>query len=212
MPSRFGVVLKVLNFGALGFEFLRRVEGDVGLVGSQQLVHIFLIYFASFALAIGTFVAAKAHALVEFYAEPTETFQDIFFGPRHKSIAVGVFNAKNEFAAVLTREQIVVERRAHAANVERAGGTGRKTHPHFSFCHFVLYIGVFLCAKIGKVARTTKENALSQPKTPPFCSFPPPFGQSTTNFFYLRTENICHLSPFTFHLKRCVPQRPTFPS
>ena len=126
------VVLEVLNLGTLSLKLFRRVESDVSLVGSQQLLYIFLIYAAALALSVRTMFAAEAHALVELDAEPAERFDDILLSARYETVGVGVLDAEYEVAAVLASEEIVVQCCAHATDVQCSCWTWCETHPHFS--------------------------------------------------------------------------------
>ena len=115
--ARLGVVLEVLYLLALLVELLGGVEGNVGLVGIKQLLDILLVDVATLALAVGTLVATEGHALVELDAEPAERLDDVLLGAGHEAVAVGVFNTEDEVAAMLTGKEIVVQGRAHTANM-----------------------------------------------------------------------------------------------
>ena len=111
------VVLEVFYFFAFSFQFLGCVEGDVSFSFRKQLVNVFLIYMSAFALSVWAVFSAYAYAFVEFYSEPFKRFGDIFFSSRHESVGVGIFDAEDEFASVLSGEEIVIECGAHAAYV-----------------------------------------------------------------------------------------------
>ena len=76
--------------------------------------------------------AAEAHALVELDAEPAERLDDVLFGTRYEAVGVGVLDAEDEVAAVLTCEEIVVQCCTDATDVQRARRTWCEAHPHFS--------------------------------------------------------------------------------
>ena len=80
-------------------------------------------------------VASEGNTFVEWYTEPAKRLNDIFFSAGHKAVGVGVFYSEYKFAAVLTGEKIIVKGGTHAADMQCAGGAGRKTHSYFSFCH-----------------------------------------------------------------------------
>ena len=42
---------------------------------------------------------------------------------------------ENKIAVMLTGEEIIEQSGAHSANMQSPSGTGRKTHPNFSFYH-----------------------------------------------------------------------------
>ena len=147
LHARLSVVLEVWCLFALLGQFLRCVEGDVGLFLRQQLVYVFLVNLAAFALPVGAVLSAEAHALVEVDAQPSETLDDVFLGPRHEARGVRILDAKHHFAAMLASEEIVVECCAHAADVERPCGARCEAYAYFSFCH-ILRSFVLLGAKI----------------------------------------------------------------
>src|SRR5207249_9836204 len=69
-------------------------------------------------------------SLVRVEMEPGEGVEDRLdrFGGR--AFRIGVLDAKDEASAVVSREEVVEERRAGAADVEVAGGTRREARPH----------------------------------------------------------------------------------
>ena len=72
-------------------------------------------------------------SLVDAYPAPGERVEDIFLRSRHEPLRIGVFDAEDEVSAVLTGEQVVVQRRTDAAHVQRARRTGRESYSDFSF-------------------------------------------------------------------------------
>ena len=96
-----GVVLEVCNLVALCFQLLWSVECDVGVARLEELVDVFAIDIATFALAVRAIVATIRHTFVEFDAEPFECLDDILFGTRHEAVRVGVFDTENHIATVL---------------------------------------------------------------------------------------------------------------
>src|SRR5205814_6938211 len=48
---------------------------------------------------------------------------------RHETLLIGVLDAQDELSALLTREEVVVEDRAHASDVQLTGGGRRETQP-----------------------------------------------------------------------------------
>ena len=137
--SRAGVILEIVDLLAFGLQFLRSVERYVCLAGVKELTDILLVDVAALALAIGTAVAAETDTFVKTDAEPAERLYDVFFGSGHKAVGVCIFDAENQFAAVLTGEEVVVEGGTHTADMQCPGGAGRETHPDFSFGHYLNY-------------------------------------------------------------------------
>ena len=129
MRRRFGGLQTLAH----GLQLLRRVEGVIGLARVQQPLDVHPVEVAAFRLPVGTLVAAYAHTLVERQAEPLERLYDIGFRARHKAVGVGVFDAQQKIAAMLLGEQVIEQSRAYPAYMQGAGGTRRKTYPHFSF-------------------------------------------------------------------------------
>ena len=113
---------------ALRIQFFCCIKGIVSLTLVQKQLGILGIYCLAFALAIRAFVAAESHPFVKVDAEPAEGLDDVFLCTGHKAIGVGVFDAENEFAAVLAGKEVVIECCAHSTDVERAGGRGCETH------------------------------------------------------------------------------------
>ena len=111
------IILEVGCGFASRIEVFGRVESDVSLVLSKELIYVFLVDFSTFTLTVGTFVATEAHAFIELDAEPFERFNDIVLSSWHKTRGVGVFDAEHEVATMLASEKIVVERGANAADV-----------------------------------------------------------------------------------------------
>ena len=72
LTASMAVVLEVLDLGTLRLQFLWGIEGDICLIGIQQLLHIFLIDITTLTLTVRTFVTTEAHALVELDAQPLE--------------------------------------------------------------------------------------------------------------------------------------------
>ena len=107
-----------LVFLALGFQRFGLVEGVVGPAVAYQLVGILAVHGLAVALAVGAVGAADMHAFVKLYAQPVEGLDDVLFGTRHEACLVGVLDAQYHLAAVLAREEVVVEGCAHAPDVQ----------------------------------------------------------------------------------------------
>ena len=120
--TSFGIVLEIGDFLALGIELLGCVEGDVGLAVVEQLLDILAIDVATLALLVGAVITTLMHSLVNAYAKPLQGLVDIVLGARHEAVAVGVLDAQNHCAAILTSKEVVVECSSHAANVQRSSG------------------------------------------------------------------------------------------
>jgi hypothetical protein len=108
LEARARVVLKIRYLIALGLEFFRGIEGNVGFAGIEELLDILLVNLATLALAVGAFVATERDAFIELYAEPTEGFEDVLLGTRDETVGIGILDAEDELATMLTSEKIIV--------------------------------------------------------------------------------------------------------
>ena len=118
---------------AQGVELLGRIEGVVGPPGLHELQGILEIDLAALALAIGGMGPTDADALVDLDSAPAERFHDVLLGAGYETLGIGVFDAQDHRAAVLACEEVVIQCRADAADVQRPGGAGCETHPNGSF-------------------------------------------------------------------------------
>ena len=130
------IVLEIGQLGSLGGKLLRSVKRKVCGAVVKQNVYILLINIAAFRLAVGAVLAANAYTFVKIYTEPAKTLDDVFFSPGHKASGVGILNAENHFAAVLTGKEIVIERCAYAADMQRPSRAGGKAYSYFSCFHW----------------------------------------------------------------------------
>ena len=128
-----------LGFVAQGVELLGRVEGVVGPARLDELQSVLEVDLAPLALAVGGVGAADTDAFVDLDAAPAERLQDILLGSGDEALRVGILDAEDHRAPVLPGEEVVVEGRADAANVQRSGGAGCEAHPNGSF-HIVFRI------------------------------------------------------------------------
>ena len=77
--------------------------------------------------------ASFADSFVNGDTAPFERFHDVSFCARHETVRVGVFDAQDEITASLAGEKVVVQRRAYAAHMQRAGGTRGEADSYFAF-------------------------------------------------------------------------------
>ena len=111
------VILEILDFSTLGFQLLWGIKGNIGLIGIEQLLHIFLIDIATLTLAIGTFVATEGDTLVELNAQPLERLDDIFLGTRHETVRIGVLDTENEVTAMLLGKEVIIQGGTHTTDM-----------------------------------------------------------------------------------------------
>src|SRR5690606_22544937 len=97
-------------------EFFLRLVGVVRVAGRDQL-------FGDFAVAVDA-RGLVDRAFVVVQAQPVHRLQDRVDGLLRAALAVGVLDAQDELPAAAARLQPAVKRRARAADVQVAGGTG----------------------------------------------------------------------------------------
>ena len=114
-------------------ELLLRVERVVGVARFDELTRVFQVDLAALALPIRGMRSSFGDSLVDAYPAPGERVENVFLRSRHEPLRVGVFDAEDEVSAVLAGEQVVVQRRADAAHVQRTRRTGREAYSDFSF-------------------------------------------------------------------------------
>ncbi len=129
------VIGKILFGLTAGIQCFRRVKCNVGMAALHQLMGVFSINFLPVALAVWAIFSTKTHALVGQQTHPFQSLYDVIFRSRHIAVLVGVFYAEDKRAALLFGKQIIVQRRAYAANVQRAGGRRSKSNARSG--HFV---------------------------------------------------------------------------
>src|SRR5262245_34016977 len=91
----------------------------------DQLVGVLLVYLTTLTLTIRAVRTTDVRALVPFDAEPAQRVEDLLFGLAGRAQLVGVLDAQDELAAVLTSETEVEQRDVGGADVRIAGG-GRR--------------------------------------------------------------------------------------
>src|SRR6185295_5744793 len=104
----------------------------IGPAGIEELLLVFLVDRAALALAVGTVVAALAHAvgvraLVPIHPQPGHAVIDELQELLAVARLVGVLDPQDERAPGMPGVKPVEQRGAGAADVEKARGTGRET-------------------------------------------------------------------------------------
>ena len=142
LHARVGVVDEVGVGLASRLERLGGVEGVVCLPLVEQTAYVHAVDVAALRLPVRTVGAPFAHTLVDAYAEPCQRLVDVVFGSRHEAVAVGVLDAEYHVAPVLAGEQVVVERGAYPADVQRACGRRRESYSYLAvhcLIHYICY-------------------------------------------------------------------------
>ena len=111
---------------AQGGEALLRAEAEVRRASVHELLRGLLVERQALRLDIWGVRTTLARALIPADVHPAEAVVDRVDRARNEAVLVGVLDPEDERALVLAREEIVVERRPHAPDMERAGGRGRE--------------------------------------------------------------------------------------
>ena len=98
------VVLEVLYFLALRIQFLGGVKSDVCLSCVKQLLDVFLVNVATFALAVRSVLTTIGNAFVKLNTQPTKCLDDVLLRSWYEAGRVGVLNTENQVASVLFGE------------------------------------------------------------------------------------------------------------
>ena len=121
-----------------GFELFGCVKGIVGISTLDELLGVFAVDGSPFALAVGGvgmpcagfayYLAVLVNSLVGDYPAPAQRFNYVLLCSGHKAVRVGIFDSEDEISSSLLGVQIVIERRADTANMQRAGRRRRKAY------------------------------------------------------------------------------------
>ncbi len=122
VPVVLGDLAARLLLRAHGGEPLLRAEAEVRGARVDQILSGLLIEWQPLRLNIRRVWSALARALVPRDAHPVQAVVDRVDRALYQAILVGVLDAEDERALVLAREEVVVEGRADAADVQRPGG------------------------------------------------------------------------------------------
>ena len=127
-------VLVVLPLLALGgrrvpalLQFFLGAEAGIGRALLHQLQRVGHIQIPPLGLDVGTVIAAHVRAFVIVQPGQTHTLVDHVHRARNLPFLVGILNAQDELAAVLTGEQVGIQGGAQAAQMQVAGGAGSET-------------------------------------------------------------------------------------
>ena len=81
---------------------------------------------------------SDADTFVDLDAAPFERFEDIILGARHETLRIGVLDTEDHRAFVPAGEQVIIQCRADAPDVQGPGGTGCEPHPNGSFHGYIV--------------------------------------------------------------------------
>ncbi len=115
-------------------QFFGRIKSVVCVAVLHHLAGVFGIDGLAFRLPVRAVIAAKTYALVGDDTRPTQRFNDVGFGAGYKPALVGIFNSEDKSTVEFFSQQVVVQGRSDAADVQGAGRAGGKTHS--DFVHF----------------------------------------------------------------------------
>ncbi|GBH11088.1 DNA-binding transcriptional response regulator [Pseudomonas syringae pv. actinidiae] len=114
-----------LLLGAHLVEFFGGAETREGMAQLDQLLRVFLVDIAPFALPIRAVWAADVRTFAPFDAQPAQCVENLLFGLAGRAQLIGVFNAQNELAAMLFGKAVVEQRDVGRAYVWVTGGRWR---------------------------------------------------------------------------------------
>jgi hypothetical protein len=120
---------------AQGLQFLLRVEGIVGRARVHQFLGVLAIEITALGLPVRAVVAPHLRPLVVRKPRPRQRVDDVRFRVFHVALLIGVFNPQQKFPVVLAGNEIVVERRPEASNVEKPRRTGSKADADRAVSH-----------------------------------------------------------------------------
>src|SRR5438046_2105829 len=101
------------------------------MAGVLKLFQILLVNIRSFALQIWSEISAHMRTFIPIEAEPAQSFINRGGGFFSIARSIGVLDAQNEFAVVMSREEPIEKGRTRAADVEIAGGRGDEADTDF---------------------------------------------------------------------------------
>jgi hypothetical protein len=73
------------------------------------------------------------NAFIRGQAQPIQRTYDIIFSPGHKACLVGILNAEYEMPMVFFSQEIVIQCRPDAADMESPGGAGSKPQSNHEY-------------------------------------------------------------------------------
>jgi hypothetical protein len=103
------------------------------VAGAHELVGVLAIERQTLGLHVRREGPALARPFVPLQPEPVQSVVDGLDGGGDEPLLVGVLDAQDQLSVLLAREEEVVERRAHAPDVQVTGRRGSETHTHI--CH-----------------------------------------------------------------------------
>ncbi len=115
------------TLGAQLLETRLAAEAVVGLAGAHELVGGLDVARQTLTLPVRAVRAATVGALVPGEAQPRHVVEDGGLVAGVGARRVGVFDAQHEDTAMVAREQVVEQRRARRADVQRTCGARRET-------------------------------------------------------------------------------------
>ena len=101
------------------------------MAGVLKCFQVAFVKFCPLALQIGSEISSDMRAFVPIEAEPLQSFVNCRHGFFGVARPVGVFDAQNEFAAVMSCKKPIEKRSARPANVQITGRRGGKPDADF---------------------------------------------------------------------------------
>ena len=100
------------------------------MAAGQQAIRMRAVQVEPLGLAVRADVTAGIGPLVPVESQPPQVFEDALLRLARRPLAVGVFDAQDEGAPAMAREQPVEQRRAGVADVQLSRGAWSKAQAH----------------------------------------------------------------------------------
>ena len=100
------------------------------MAAGQQAVGVRAVQVEPLGLAVRADGTAGIGAFVPVEPQPPQVLEDALLRLTRRPLAIGVFDAEDEGAAAIAREQPVEQRRPGVADVQLSGGARSKTQAH----------------------------------------------------------------------------------
>ena len=117
-------------FGVHRGDALRAAEAGIGRALLHQPLRLLRVPLAPFGLHVRAAGATKVGAFIIVQTVTTQHRHDVLRGARHQTLSISVFKTQDEAAVIVARKEPVEERRAQAANMQRAGRAGSEADSH----------------------------------------------------------------------------------